>query len=336
MENDYQLFEKLFTEALKRAQTLEEVEHVEKTYLSRHGKLHELFTAMLSLPPDQKKEWGQKLNILKKSSLSKIEQKKATLQDQGKEQIDVTLRKKLPLISSFHPLSQVEQEVVDIFISMGFEVWDGPEVDTEYHNFEALNIPRHHPARDMQDTFYLEKEPYVLRTQTSNMQNRILKSKKPPIRAIVPGRVFRYEATDARHDCAFYQTEGMMVDTNISVAHMRYVLATFLQALFQKEVKTRFRPGYFPFVEPGMELDFSCTICDGKGCKVCKHTGWVEFLGCGMIHPQVLKEGGIDPEQYTGFAFGFGLTRLVMMKYKIDDIRLLHSGDIRFLKQFAQ
>jgi len=336
MENDYKHFEKFFTEALKQASTLEEVEHVEKTYLSRHGKLHELFTAMLALPPDQKKEWGQKLNILKQSCLSQIEQKKATLQDQWGEQIDVTLQKKLPLLSSFHPLSQVEREVVDIFISMGFEVWDGPEVDTEYHNFEALNIPKHHPARDMQDTFYLEKEPYVLRTQTSNMQNRILKSKKPPIRAIVPGRVFRYEATDARHDCAFYQTEGMMVDTNISVAHMRYVLATFLQALFHKEVKTRFRPGYFPFVEPGMELDFSCTICDGKGCKVCKHTGWVEFLGCGMIHPQVLKEGGIDPEQYTVFAFGFGLTRLVMMKYKIDDIRLLHSGDIRFLKQFAQ
>lgn len=227
-----------------------------------------------------------------------------------------------------------------IFSDMGFAVMDGPEVESEYYNFEGLNIPADHPARDMQDTFFVkDKEQQkhgrlVLRTHTSPVQVRTMEKYGAPLRVIVPGRVFRYEATDASHDSTFYQVEGLLIDKNISLAHLKGVMKEFLSRLFGKEVKVRFRPGYFPFVEPGLELDFSCLICNEKGCSVCKRTGWVEFMGAGMVHPNVLKAGGIDSKIYQGWAFGFGLTRLVMMRYGIDDIRLLQSGDIRFLKQF--
>lgn len=334
MHEQIQQIQNSFRPDLAEAATLEQLEQLEKNYLGRSGKVQDLFNLLPTLAPTVKKEWGQKLNQLKQALQKQVDQKKASLQMTYIEELDVTVQKKLPLLPTLHPLTQLMMETEDIFSSMGFTVWDGPEVDTEYYNFESLNIPKDHPARDMQDTFYLEQEPYVLRTQTSNMQNRILKNGQLPIRAIVPGRVFRVEATDASHDMTFHQVEGIMVDQAVSIAHMRYTMESFLQTLFQKSVRTRLRPGYFPFVEPGMELDFSCTICDGTGCRVCKHTGWVEFMGCGMIHPTVLKEGNVDPEKYTGFAFGFGLTRLVMMRYKIDDIRLLHGGDLRFLSQF--
>ncbi len=323
-----------FNAELENTKDPEMLHLLEKKYLGRSGKIQDLFTKLPTLSPEEKKEWGQKLNQAKLAMQALFDEKKHAFQPQAGNKIDVTVQKKLPLIANLHPLSKVMQETEDIFMGMGFTIWDGPEVDTEYYNFEALNIPATHPARDMQDTFFLEKKNHVLRTQTSNMQNRIMKNSPLPIRALVPGRVYRYEATDASHDMTFHQVEGLMIDKDVSIAHMRFVMENFLQTLFGKPVKTRLRPGYFPFVEPGMELDFSCTICGGSGCRVCKNTGWVEFMGCGMVHPNVLKEGGVDPEKYSGFAFGFGLTRLVMMRYQIDDIRLLHSGDIRFLAQF--
>lgn len=324
-----------FTIELQKAKTLLESEEIEKKFLGRKGELQAFFQMLSSFSLEEKKEKGGRLNEIKKMMENMIFQKKQEYTDSELEEIDVTLKTKLPLQAARHPILQVMEKTQDIFLSMGFEVFEGPEVDTDYYNFQTVNIPENHPARDMQDTFYLTKDSYVLRTHTSNMQNRILKSKNPPIKAIVPGRVFRYESTDASHDMTFHQVEGILVDTSISIAHLRYVMESFLQKLFGKKVTTRIRPGYFPFVEPGLELDFSCMVCEGKGCKVCKHSGWVEFMGCGMMHEKVLRQGGVDPDQYTGFAFGFGLTRLVMMLYKLDDIRLLHSDDIRFLQQFS-
>lgn len=223
---------------------------------------------------------------------------------------------------------------------MGFQVVDGPEIESEFYNFEGLNIPSYHPARDMQDTFFIDKEPdkvegkLVLRTHTSPNQVRAMLKYGAPLRIIVPGRVFRNEATDASHEHTFDQVEGLLIDKDISIAHLKGVMKEFLGRLFDREMEVRFRPGYFPFVEPGIELDMSCPFCGGKACRVCKHTGWIEFMGCGMVHPNVLKAGGIDPKKYQGWAFGFGLTRLVMMRYGIDDIRHLQSGDLRFNTQF--
>jgi phenylalanyl-tRNA synthetase alpha chain len=223
---------------------------------------------------------------------------------------------------------------------MGFTIEDGPEAESDYYNFEGLNFPKDHPARDMQDTFFVKQEPdlkhgpLVLRTHTSPVQVRTMEKYGAPLRIIVPGRVFRNEATDARHEHTFNQVEGMLIDKDISLAHLKGVMQEFLTRLFGREMKVRFRPGYFPFVEPGIELDMSCTLCGEKGCRVCKYTGWLEFMGAGMVHPNVLKAGGIDPKAYQGWAFGFGLTRLIMMRYGIDDIRLLTGGDLRFLEQF--
>ena len=232
-----------------------------------------------------------------------------------------------------HPISQIQYEIEDIFTSMGFEIQDGPEVETDYYNFEALNIPPHHPARDMQDTFWTE-DGNLLRTHTSAIQVRAMERLKPPFRIVGPGRVFRYESTDASHENTFYQVEGMMVDREITVAHLIFVMKELLSRIFHREVTVRLRPGYFPFVEPGFELDIHCLICDGRGCSVCRQSGWVELLPCGLVHPNVLRMGGIDPAQWSGFAFGLGLNRLVMMKYGINDIRHFLSGDIRFLRQF--
>ncbi len=233
-----------------------------------------------------------------------------------------------------HPLSQVVRQAVGIFNDLGFEVAEGPEIESEYYNFDALNVPKDHPARDMQDTFWL-KNGSLLRTQTSPVQLHYMEDHKPPIRIIVPGKVFRSEATDATHEAQFYQLEGLAVDENISLAHLKGTIEEFLKRLFGKEeVKTRFRPSFFPFVEPGVEIDMSCFKCDQKGCNVCKYSGWIEFMGAGMVHPTVLKNGGIDPEKYTGLAFGVGLDRLSMLKYGIDDIRLFYGGDLRFINQF--
>jgi len=236
-------------------------------------------------------------------------------------------------VGRIHPLSQIQYEVEDIFINMGFQIMEGPEVELDEYNFGKLNFTDDHPARDMQDTFWTE-EGFLLRTHTSSVQVRAMEVLKPPFKIIVPGRVFRYEETDASHENTFYQLEGMMVDKNVSTANLIYIMKTFLSTFFEKDVTVRLRPGYFPFVEPGFELDIQCLICSGNGCQVCKYSGWVELLPCGLIHPNVLKAGGIDPQIWTGFAFGMGLSRLVMMRHSIEDIRHFLSGNIRFLEQF--
>jgi phenylalanyl-tRNA synthetase alpha chain len=237
------------------------------------------------------------------------------------------------LPGSIHPITQIQTEIEQLFVSLGFTVLDGPEVETEYNNFDALNIPPDHPARDMQDTFWLS-DGHLLRTHTSPVQIRGMKTLGPPLRMIAPGRVFRNEEVDASHEHTFYQLEGMMIDRDVSVGNLIYFMKTLLSAVFGREVTVRLRPGYFPFVEPGFELDIQCLICGGPGCPVCKQSGWVELLPCGLVHPNVLKMAGIDSEVWSGFAFGLGLTRLVMMRYGIDDIRWLQSGDLRFARQF--
>lgn len=234
-----------------------------------------------------------------------------------------------------HPMTRMINQINNIFFDMGFEVADGPEMDSEYYNFDALNIPRNHPARGMQDTFWIkDKENMVLRTHTSNAQVRYMEKNKPPIRIIVPGKVFRNEATDATHEAQFHQVEGFVVDKGISLANLKSTLETFFEKFFGRDVGVRFRPSFFPFVEPGVEVDMSCFKCEGKGCSICKNTGWIEVLGAGMVHPNVLKNGGIDPEEYSGFAFGGGIERLGMLKYGIDDVRLFFNGDLRFVNQF--
>ncbi len=333
-------------EKISGISNLHNLQEIETKYLGRKGELTLLLQTIKDLTPEEKKTFGPLLNEAKIRITSLFTQKRLDLeQAEMNEQLandnfDITLPGKTRRIGHIHPLSQVQKKVEEIFGQMGFAVMDGPEVESEYFNFEGLNIPSDHPARDMQDTFFVndkheEKHGHlVLRTHTSPVQVRTMQTYGAPLRVIVPGRVFRYEATDASHDTTFNQVEGLLVDKNISLAHLKGVMKEFLSRLFGKEVIVRFRPGYFPFVEPGLELDFSCLICQAKGCSVCKRTGWVEFMGAGMVHPNVLKAGGIDPNEYQGWAFGFGLTRLVMMLYEIDDIRLLTSGDLRFMRQF--
>jgi phenylalanyl-tRNA synthetase alpha chain len=247
--------------------------------------------------------------------------------------VDLTLPAPGPRRGHLHPITRIQRELEELFVSLGFTVLDGPEVETEYYNFDALNIPQDHPARDMQDTFWLDGGN-LLRTHTSPVQVRGMERLGPPLRMIAPGRAFRNESVDASHEHTFYQLEGMMVDRDVSVAHLLYFMKTLLTAIFEREVTVRLRPGYFPFVEPGFELDIECLICGGSGCPVCKQSGWVELLPCGLVNPKVLRTSGIDPEEWNGFAFGLGLTRLVMMRYGIDDIRHLQGGDLRFLEQF--
>ena len=265
--------------------------------------------------------------------LKEIKEKEYENKINNTKKVDLTLPTDLN-IGSLHPITIVQKEVEEIFESMGFTVEDGNEVETEYNNFEAVNVPKHHPARDMQDTFWLENGQ-LLKTQTSAAQNRIMKKYGTPLKAIFPGRCFRNEELDASHENTFFQMEGMMIDKDVSIANLIYFMKTLLSEIFKKDVDVRLRPGYFPFVEPGFELDIKCLYCGGKGCKVCKHGGWIELCPCGMIHPNVLKMGGIDPEENSGFAFGLGLSRLAMMKYGINDLRILNSCDLRSLKQLG-
>lgn len=332
--------------AVHSAKHLDELNEMEIKFLGRSGKITLMFKELGLLPGEQKKEMGQNLNAVKKKLEALLAEKKQALSaDHFKkiledEWVDITAPGKHYPVGHIHPLSQVQFQVEQIFSDMGFSVMDGPEVESEYYNFEGLNVPSWHPARDMQDTFSIRGEAdkkhgrLVLRTQTSPVQIRTMEKYGAPLRIIVPGRVFRNEATDVRHEHTFDQVEGLLIDEHISLAHLKGVMQEFLTRLFSRPVKVRFRPGYFPFVEPGLELDISCMLCSEKGCRVCKHTGWLEFMGAGMVHPNVLKAGGIDPKKYQGWAFGFGLTRLAMMKYDINDIRLLHSYDLRFAEQF--
>jgi phenylalanyl-tRNA synthetase alpha chain len=346
MQEELKKIQNQALQEIEQCKDLKSLQDIEIKYLGRKSELSELMHKLKDLSPEEKKVIGPLSNEVKTSIIKKFETTRSALETQeiekqlNSELFDITVPGTKYDLGHIHPLSQIQFEVEKIFSDMGFAVMDGPEVESEYYNFEGLNIPGDHPARDMQDTFFVKDKMsdrhgrLVLRTHTSPVQVRTMEKYGAPLRVIVPGRVFRYEATDASHDTTFYQVEGLLIDKNISLAHLKGVMAEFLSRLFGKEVKVRFRPGYFPFVEPGLELDFSCLICNEKGCSVCKRTGWVEFMGAGMVHPNVLKSGGIDPKEYQGWAFGFGLTRLVMMRYGIDDIRLLQSGDLRFLQQF--
>jgi phenylalanyl-tRNA synthetase alpha chain len=324
---------------LDAASTLEAVEAVRVEFLGRKGKLAEISKEFGKLPPEERARIGKVMNAAKQDIEGKEEAKKSALgsialdKRLASEWVDLTAPSPGVLPGSLHPITQVQREIEELFVSLGFAVLDGPEVETEYYNFDALNIPADHPARDMQDTFWLN-DGRLLRTHTSPVQVRALEELGPPLKMIAPGRVFRNEEVDPSHEHTFYQLEGMMVDRNVSVAHLIYFMKTLLSAVFRREVTVRLRPGFFPFVEPGFELDIQCLICGGSGCPVCKQSGWVELLPCGLVHPAVLRYSKVDPEKWSGFAFGLGLTRLAMMRYGIDDIRLFASGDLRFLKQF--
>lgn len=323
------------------AQTKEQVEDYRIKWLSKKGEITALFDDFKDVPADLKKEVGQKLNLLKNTAQEKINHLKEKFdseadanQNQG---IDLTLPAYPTMqAGSRHPLSIVKNQIIDIFSRIGFTVSDGKEIEDDWHNFSALNTPENHPARDMQDTFYVNINPeMVLRTQTSSVQVHIMEYQKPPIRTISPGRVYRNEAISARAHCQFHQVEGLYIDEKVSFADLKQTLLYFSKEMFGAETKIRLRPSYFPFTEPSAEMDISCTICKGKGCNVCKYTGWVEILGCGMVDPQVLTNCGIDPNKYKGFAFGMGIERITMLKYQIKDLRLFFENDVRFLKQFT-
>jgi len=326
------------------AATAEGLEAVRVEVLGRKGVVAQLGKDIGKLSPDERIARGKFINAAKQALESAWEAKKVAFDREAlakrldAEWLDLTIPAPPPRPGALHPITQIQWEIEDLFRSMGFSVLDGPEVETEYYNFDALNIPKDHPARDMQDTFWLgfdgKAGGHLLRTHTSPVQVRGMESLGPPLRMIAPGRVFRNESVDASHEHTFYQLEGMMIDRNVSVGNLIYFMKTLLTAVFHREVTVRLRPGFFPFVEPGFELDIQCLICGGLGCPVCKHSGWVELLPCGLVNPHVLRASGIDPAEWNGFAFGLGLTRLVMMRYAIDDIRWLQSGDLRFLRQF--
>jgi phenylalanyl-tRNA synthetase alpha chain len=326
-------------EGIARATTAADLEAVRVEALGRKGRLANVSKEFGKLAPEERARIGKLLNEVKQELESLFETKKAAFDAAAlnarleKEWIDLTLPAPGPRPGSLHPVTIIQREIEDLFVSMGFTVLDGPEVETEWHNFDALNIPPDHPARDMQDTFWVDGG-LLLRTHTSPVQVRGMERLKPPMRMIAPGRVFRNEEVDASHEHTFYQLEGMMIDRRVSIANLVYFMKTLLSSVFRRDVTVRLRPGFFPFVEPGFELDIQCLICSGAGCAVCKQSGWVELLPCGLVNPNVLRFGGLDPDEWSGFAFGLGLTRLAMMRYRIDDIRLLQSGDLRFLTQF--
>lgn len=347
MDNKILSLKEKFVSELEKIDNLADIENIRVSYLGKKGSVTDLLKGMKELSNDERKAFGQKVNELKGLVNEKISEKTQELKEK-EIQKEIELMPEFDLSmppvmdrGSYHPITLVQRECERIFKSMGFTVEDYSEIVTDYECFESLNIPKHHPARDMQDTYYLTNGQ-LLKSQTSAAQNAIYKKYRDalvndgvPIKAIFPGRCFRNEATDACHENTFFQMEGVMVDKNISISNLIYFMKTMLSEVFQKDIKVRLRPGFFPFVEPGFELDISCLICGGEGCPSCKHSGWLELCPCGMIHPEVLKAGGIDPDEYTGFAFGLGLTRLVMMKYGIKDIRDLNSGSLKTLSQFT-
>lgn len=339
-------FEQLKKETLSLLENVKDklsLEELENKILGRkNGELTNLMKGLKDLAAEERKEIGQMANEVKIVIESAFSSKKEALDREAmteslkKEKIDVT-QPALPRTESghFHPNTLVQNDLEDFFTSMGFVVLDGPELESDYYNFTAVNVPPNHPARDMQDTFYIKGQPdQVMRTQTSSVQVRAMQQYGAPLRMVVPGKCFRNESTDVRHEHTFYQMEGMVIDKDINFGHMKGVLEAVAKHLYGEDVKVRLRPKFYPFVEPGVNGEVTCFLCKGAGCRLCKNTGWLEILGAGMIHPNVLKEGGIDPKDYQGFAFGFGLTRLVMLKYGIEDIRLLESGNLKFLKQF--
>ena len=306
-------------------------------FISKKGIISLLFEDLKSVPPDQKRAAGQLLNELKKLAETKFKEltESADTKADSTQDIDLSLPSVPNTIGNLHPLNVTRYQIIKIFERLGFNVSDGPEIEDDWHNFTALNFPENHPAREMQDTFFIEKNPDVLlRTHTSNVQTRLMKKQKPPIRSIMPGRVYRNEAISARAHCFFHQIEGLYVDRNVSFADLKQTLFHFAKEMFGKDTQIRLRPSFFPFTEPSAEIDVSCFICGGKGCNICKYSGWVEIAGSGMVHPDVLKNCDIDPEEFTGFAFGMGIERITMLRYSINDLRLFSENDLRFLKQF--
>jgi phenylalanyl-tRNA synthetase alpha chain len=318
--------------------TEEQLEEFRLKYLSKKGILSDLFLEMKEASPEQKKDLGKILNELKNKAEEKYASFKESLEGSKLEvatDMDLTLPSS-SYLGSRHPISIVRNEIVEIFSRIGFTVSEGPEIEDDWHNFSALNFPEEHPARDMQDTFFIQKDPDIaLRTHTSSVQVRVMESSQPPIRTISPGRVFRNEAISARAHCIFHQVEGLCIDEDISFADLKQTLLYFAREMFGEDTKIRLRPSYFPFTEPSAEMDISCTLCGGKGCNICKYTGWTEIMGCGMVDPNVLKNCHINPLIYTGFAFGMGIERITMLKYQINDLRIYFENDIRFLRQFS-
>lgn len=317
----------------------EALENFRLKYLAKKGAITELFQEFKNVAPDMRKEFGQRINELKNAAEEKFQTVKEALENQSssaKTDLDMTAPGEPFSIGSRHPVSLVRNEIVEIFAKIGFTISEGPEIEDDWHNFTALNFPEEHPARDMQDTFFIAKNPDIaLRTHTSSVQVRVMENTEPPIRTISPGRVFRNEAISSRSHCIFHQVEGLYIDENVSFADLKQTLLYFAREFFTAETEIRLRPSYFPFTEPSAEMDVSCQICKGEGCRVCKHTGWVEILGCGMVDPNVLENAGIDSKKYSGYAFGMGIERPTMLKYGINDIRLFFENDIRFLKQFS-
>jgi phenylalanyl-tRNA synthetase alpha chain len=318
------------------------VEAFRLQYVSKKGVIGELFETLKQLSPEQKKSVGKTLNQLKQAAETKLQQlnELADSASSGPVELDLSLPPIPNKLGGLHPLSQTKYRIIEIFERLGFNVADGPEIEDDWHNFSALNFPPNHPAREMQDTFFVEKasgestNDMLLRTHTSNVQIRLMEKQRPPIRAIMPGRVYRNEAISARAHCFFHQVEGLYIDKNVGFADLKQTIYHFAKEMYGKDSQIRFRPSFFPFTEPSAEVDISCLICKGKGCNVCKYSGWVEIAGSGMVHPNVLKNVGIDPEEYTGFAFGMGIERITMLRYQINDLRLFSENDVRFLKQF--
>ena len=339
MKEQIEALRQRFESELQAAQNSDAVEKLRVAYLGKKGSVTDLLKGLKAVAGDQKKEMGQLINQLKhqveEGIAQQVEAIRAAEEERliaSAEQYDVTLPVD-QIEGSYHPITLVQRQLEEIFSSMGFTIEDYKEIVTDYECFEAVNIPKHHPARDMQDTYYLSNGQ-LLKTHTSAAQNAIMRKYGAPLRAVFPGRCFRNESTDACHENTFFQMEGLMIDKDISISNLIYFMKTMLSEVFERDITVRLRPGFFPFVEPGFELDISCLICGGEGCPSCKNSGWLELCPCGMIHPNVLKMGGIDPEEYTGFAFGLGLTRLAMMKYGIKDIRDLNSGNLKALSQF--
>ena len=339
MKAQLEAIEKQAFAELESAQDLKALDAVRVKYLGKKGELTAILKQMGKLSAEERPVIGQLANQIRAQIEEKLEETKTELEgkmlDQrlATETLDVTMPGKRSVLGKKHPISIVLDELKEIFMGMGFDVAQGPEVELDYYNFEALNIPKDHPARDTQDTFYIN-DNVVLRTQTSPMQIRVMEKQKPPIRIIAPGRVYRSDALDATHSPLFHQVEGLVVDKNITMADLKGTLEVFVKRLYGEDSVVRFRPHHFPFTEPSAELDVQCFNCHGEGCRLCKGEGWIEILGCGMVHPRVLRTCGIDPDVYSGFAFGIGLERIVMRRYKIDDMRLLFENDARFLSQF--
>jgi phenylalanyl-tRNA synthetase alpha chain len=334
---DYEALLAEATEAMRQADGAQDLERVRVDWIGRKGRITSLLRAIPDLPETERPDAGRRLNDLKRELSVLLDERLAEfgVADAGVERVDLTNPGRTPFVGRLHPITRVRREIEEVFRSMGFDVAEGPDVETEYYNFEALNIPEHHPARGLWDTFYTNVPPgLVLRTHTSPVQIREMETTEPPIRIIVPGRVYRSDTPDATHSPVFHQIEGLYVDEGVSMAGLRGVLDTFVHRLFGAELPTRFRPSYFPFTEPSAELDMQCFLCNGKGCRLCKGSGWIEILGSGMVNPALYGFVDYDAERYTGYAFGMGIDRVAMLKYGIDDIRLLYENDLRFLEQF--